>query len=74
MALKLHLASAYGRSNSTVAISRLDSNRVASLVGGGVRATSRCEQWRRAIRPAIEGSAKLAGAEIETTGEEIVRL
>src|SRR5262245_42094099 len=73
MALKLHFAPAYGESNSTIANSRLDSNRRAMLVGGGVRATGYCERRRRA-RPAIAGSAELAGAEIEITGADFVRL
>src|SRR5882672_4438057 len=74
MVFKLHSASAYGKSNSTIANSRLDSHHRARLVGGGVRATDRCELRRGAIRPAIEGSAKLAGAEIETNGADFVWL
>src|SRR5215471_2518864 len=78
MVLKLHSAPAYGKSNSTIANSRLDSNRRARPVGGGVRAAGSCERRRRANRPAIlgpaiRGSAKPAGAEIETAGADLAR-
>src|SRR5262245_30843950 len=74
MAFKLHFPPADERSNSTIAISRPDSNHMARLVGAYVRAISHCECRRRATRPAIKRSTEPDSEEIETTGEDFISL
>src|SRR5688572_32790992 len=77
MALQLHFAPAYEKSNSTTANSGLGSNRGARLVGGGIFAVGRreCRRCARsATKSTTEKPANLAGQEIETVGADLVRL
>src|SRR5262245_28568931 len=74
MALKLLSASAYEKSNSTIANSRLDTNRGIGIVGDSVCAVGGCERRRRASGSGNKGSAKPGDKEIDQSGPATVGL